>query len=136
MRTVTCRATDVAGNSTMVSLPYLVQYRLLGFFSPATNAKWKAGQTVPVKVALGDLNGVRIPDGEAQGLLSPACRVTFVATGAQSASACMKYDPVNDQFTYAWRLGQATGTVTIGVQVGYAGTTTKSTITAPITITK
>jgi len=136
LHTLSCSAMDIAGNSTTVSVPYVVQYRVLGFFSPATNAKWKAGQTVPVKVALGDVSGVRIPDGEAQGLLSPTCQVTFVATGAQSANACMKYDQVNDQFTYAWKLGQATGAVTIGIQVGYAGTTTKSAITAPITITK
>ena len=136
LHTLSCTATDVAGNSTTVSVPYVVQYRILGFFSPSGNAKWKGGQTVPVKVALGDVNGIRIPDAAAQGLLSPVCRVTFVATGTQSASACMKYDPVNDQLTYPWKLGQATGAVTISVQVSYVGTTTKTALTAPITITK
>ena len=126
----------MAGNTTTVSVPYVVQYRILGFFSPTTSSKWKRGQTVPIKIALGDANGVRIPDAEAQGLLSPACRVLFVATGAQAASACMKYDVANHQFTYSWKLGQATGAVTISVQVTYAGTTTKTALSAPITVTK
>ena len=52
-----------------------------GFFSPSGNLRWKRGQTVPIKVALGDVNGVRIPDAEAQALLSPTCRVLFVAVG-------------------------------------------------------
>jgi hypothetical protein len=136
LHTVSCTATDVAGNSTTVSVPYLVQYRILGFFSPTTNSKWKRGQTVPIKVALGDVNGVRIPDAEAQGLLSPTCRVMFIATGAQVANVCMKYDTANHQFTYSWKLGQATGAVTISVQVGYQDTGTKTILGGPITITR
>jgi hypothetical protein len=136
LHTLSCTAVDVAGNSTTVSVPYVVQYRILGFFSPTANAKWKSGQTVPVKVALADANGSRISDAQAQGLVSPTCRVTFVATGAQIASACMKYDPVNDQLTYTWKLGSATGAVTIGVEVSYVSSTTKTFLTAPIMITK
>jgi hypothetical protein len=134
--TLSCTATDVAGNTTTVSVPYVVQYRILGFFSPSTSSKWKRGQTVPIKIALADANGVRIPDAEAQGLLSPTCRVLFVATGAQTAIACMKYDVANHQFAYSWKLGQATGSVTIAVQVSYAGTTTKTLLSAPISVTR
>jgi hypothetical protein len=134
--TLSCTATDVAGNTTTVSVPYVVQYRILGFFSPSTSSKWKRGQTVPIKIALADANGVRIPDAEAQGLLSPTCRVLFAATGAQTASACMKYDVANHQFTYSWKLGQTTGSVTIAVQVSYAGTTTKTLLSAPISVTR
>ena len=136
MHTLSCNATDVAGNSTTVSVPYLVQYRILGFFSPSSSSKWKRGQPVPIKVALGDVNGVRIPDAEAQGLLTPACRVLFMATGAQAANVCMKYDTANHQFTYSWKLGQATGPVTISVQIGYADTSVKTVLSALITITK
>ena len=107
-----------------------------GFFSPTANAKWKRGQTVPIKVAISDVNGVRIPDAEAQALLAPACRVMFVAIGAQTATVCMKYDPANHQFTYGWKVGQATGPVTISVRVGYADTLVKTVLSAPITITR
>jgi len=136
VHTLTCTATDIAGNTSTVNVGYLVQYRILGFFSPTLNSKWKRGQTVPIKVALGDANGTRIADAEAQGLLSPTCRVMFVATGVQTANACMKYDTANHQLIYSWKLGQPTGSVTISVQVGYAGTTTKTILSEPVTITK
>lgn len=136
VHTLTCTATDNAGNSTTVFVAYVVEYRILGFFSPASNAKWKRSQTVPVKIALGDASGIRISDSEAQLLLSPTCRVTFVATGAQSASGCMKYDTAEHQFTYNWKLGQTIGGVTISVQVVYVGTTTKTVLSEPITIAR
>ena len=132
--TLSCTATDGAGNTVTTTVPYVVEYRILGFFSPSGNAKWKRGQAVPIKVALADVDGVRIPDAEAQALLTPTCRVLFVASGTQSASACMKYDSAQDQLTYAWRLGQATGPVTISVEVSYPGTTTKTVISAGVTI--
>jgi hypothetical protein len=135
VKTLLCTATDNAGNSTTASVAYLVQYRILGIFSPTTNAKWKRGQTVPIKVAIGDVNGTRISDQAAQGLLSPTCRVTFVASGAQTANACMKYDTANHQFTYSWKLGQPGGPVTISVQVGYPGTQTKTLLSESIAVT-
>jgi hypothetical protein len=99
-------------------------------------SKWKPGQTVPIKVALGDTTGTRISDAEAQGLLSPSCGVWFVATGVQTTDACMKYDTANHQLVFNWKLGKPTGNVTISVQIGYAGTTTKTVLSEPITITK
>jgi spore coat protein CotH len=136
IHTLSCTATDNAGHSTTVSVPYLVEYRILGFFSPASNARWKRGQTIPIKVALGDVNGVRIPDAEAQALLSPTCRVSFVASGAQSKRECLRYDNANQQLTHTWRLGQATGAATISVEVAYPGTTTKTVLSQEITITR
>ena len=136
IHTLTCAASDNAGNTTTVTVPYVVEYRTLGFLSPSANAKWKRGQTVPIKVALGDADGNRIPDAEAQALLTPTCRVMFVTAGAQSVSACMKYDTANRQLIYNWKLGQSIGGVTISAQVGYAETTTKTVLSEPITITR
>jgi hypothetical protein len=133
--TLTCTATDNAGNTATVTATYLVGYKLLGFFLPVPNSKWKIGQTVPVKVALADANGTRISDTEAQGLLSSPCRVTFIATGVQSASACTRYDTTNHQFIYNWQLGTKTGNDTITITVSYPGTTATTTITEPIVIT-
>ena len=135
LHTVTCTATDNAGNSATASVTYLVAYRLLGFFSPASNSKWKAGTTVPIKVALADANGTRITDAEAQGLLSPTCRVTFSGVGAQALSACVKYDAKNDQFVFDWKLGKQPGNETITVAVGYSDTTTTTLLSEPIVIT-
>lgn len=136
LKTVTCQATDNAGNSAMATVSYVVEYRILGFFSPAPQSKWKVGQTVPIKIALGDAAGARIPDAEAAAL-ARACRVTFSATGAQTKnSQCLKYDAEVDQFLYNWKLGKnGTGTATIIVSVSYPGTTRITTLSEQITIT-
>jgi hypothetical protein len=134
LHTVGCTATDNAGNVGTASLGYLVGYQILGFFSPAPKSKWKAGQTVPIKLALADVNGNRISDAEAQGLLSPTCRVTFAATGVQGANGCMKYDTGDHQFVFNWKLGQATGAVTIAVTVAYPGTASTTVLSTSITV--
>lgn len=78
----------------------------------------------------------RISVSEAQSLLSPTCRVTFLATGAQTASACMKYDIANRQFTFLWKLGQTLGDVAMSVQVTYPGTTIRSSLSEAIRVTR
>jgi hypothetical protein len=111
-----------------------VQYRILGFFSPAPNSQWKAGRTVPIKVALANAGGVRIPDAGAAALVDGACNVTFSASGAQTqAPTCMKYDPACDQFIYAFKPDTALGNVTIEVRVDY-GTATATSLSETITV--
>src|SRR5207245_11047609 len=100
-------ALDNAGNSSLaVSCTYLVQYAIQGFLSPYPNTKWKAGTTAPVKIALADVNGTRIPDAGA-GSMAAACRVKYGATGPPHTLTpqCMKYDAANHQFIYNWKLG-------------------------------
>jgi len=71
------------------------------------------------------VDGVRIPDAEAAGLLSPTCSVKFSARGTQTlAATCMKYDPANNHFSFNWKLGSKPGPATINVTVAYQGTTT------------
>jgi len=129
--------TDKAGNSSgSISCTYVVQYKILGFFSPAPSSKWKAGSNVPVKIALADATGGRISDAEAAGLASE-CRVTFRATGAQTlAGQCMKYDASVHQFIYSWKLGATTGAETIYTDVSYPSRATKTTKSEGITITR
>ncbi|MGZ7008022.1 MAG: PxKF domain-containing protein, partial [Ilumatobacteraceae bacterium] len=133
--TVSCTATDNAGNSNSVTVHYMVQYSVLGFFSPAVKSKWKVGTTVPIKIALADVNGTRISDSLAASLAT-ACTVTFSATGAQTLSGqCMKYDAATHQFIYNWKLAsRAAGSETITVTVSYSGAST-STKTEGITVT-
>jgi hypothetical protein len=133
--TVTCTATDNAGNTTSVDLAYVVEYRILGYFSPVPLSKWKVNQGVPVKVALGDGDGIRISDSEAAALAGD-CRVMFSASGAQlQEPACMKYDARKDQFVYNWKLGrQGTGPAEIVVTVSYPGTSVTTLLTEMITI--
>jgi hypothetical protein len=134
--TVTCTATDNAGNGNSATIHYTVQYQILGFFSPAPSSRWKAGTTVPIKIALADAGGTRISDTQAAALAS-ACRVKFSASGAQTKTAqCMKYDAKNHQFVFSWMLAKTgTGAETITVTVSYPGTTTTTTKSESITIT-
>jgi hypothetical protein len=131
---VRCSATDNAGNVTDVTVHYTVEYRIVGLFPPAPNTKWKAGQTVPIKIALADAAGVRISDGTAAELVADRCKVTFSASGAQTQSAtCMKYDPGSARFIYNWKLGEALGPVTLQVGVDY-GTGTTTPLSETITV--
>jgi hypothetical protein len=135
-QSVQCTATDNAGNTANATLNYVVEYRILGFFSPVPQSSWRLRTTVPIKVALGDGSGTRISDSEAAAL-ADACRVTFSVSGAQTQAAdCMKYDPEMDQFVFTWKLGRTgTGAATIDVAVSYPGTTTATHLTLPVTIT-
>jgi hypothetical protein len=135
VHTVSCTATDHAGNSAEQDLTYLVEYRILGFFSPVPESHWKVGQRVPVKVALVNGAGVPISDAEAAELAA-ACRVTFLASGAQShGPTCLKYDADKDQFVYTWKLGKrGTGAATIAVRISYPGTAVRTELSESITI--
>ncbi|HEX5148386.1 MAG TPA: choice-of-anchor Q domain-containing protein, partial [Candidatus Limnocylindrales bacterium] len=43
VHTVTCTATDNAGNTGSADLTYVVEYRILGFFAPVPESRWKVG---------------------------------------------------------------------------------------------
>jgi hypothetical protein len=135
VHTVSCTATDNAGNTAAQDLTYVVEYRILGFFSPVPESHWKIGQRVPVKIALANGAGDRISDAEATALAA-ACRVTFQASGAQSKGPdCMKYDFEKDQFVYTWKLGKnGTGAATIVVRISYPGTAVQTQLSESITI--
>src|SRR5262249_41469715 len=117
VHTVACTATDNAGNTNTATVSYVMSYNVLGFLPPvAPGSSFRRSQTVPLRIALANAIGVRIPDAEAAAMLSPACRVFVTASGAQSTSGCMKYDAANHQFVFNWMLGKgATGPATITV---------------------
>jgi hypothetical protein len=72
-KTASLTGVDNAGNSTTVSCPYIVAYNVLGFFSPVPKAGFTAGSTIPVKFALANAAGTRIPNSEAQAIAT-SCR--------------------------------------------------------------
>ena len=136
--TLTCQATDNAGNQRTVQTHYTVEYAILGFASPSAGSTWAAGRSlVPVKVTLGDAAGVLIPDAEALALVNATpCRVTLSTSGAQTTPAqCMKYNPATNQFFTYWVAGTATGATTLTVTVTYPGSSTTTTRTRDITVT-
>jgi len=137
VHSITCTAMDNAGNQGSATLTYVVEYRILGFFEPFAGAKWKVGQSVPVKVALANGAGVRISDAEGAALAG-ACRVTFQAAGPQpKGPECLRYDLANHQFVYNWKLGRTGfGSATIVVRISYADTTVTTELSEAITITR
>ena len=136
VHTVGCTATDNAGNTSSGSVTFVVEYNLLGFFSPVPGSKWRAGQTVPVKVAIGGAAG-RLSDAEASALAT-ACRVTFSATGVQAVAAqCLRYDAASDQFQFNWKLKKSPlGGDMISVSISYPGSSLKTTLSETIVISK
>jgi hypothetical protein len=136
--TITCTATDNAGNTNSQQITYFVGYGTDGGFrSPTKNSKWKRGQTVPIKVQLTTASGAPISSTEAAAL-SKNCKVTVSASGVQTITApgCMKYDTTSKQFVYNWQLRKtsATGGEQLTITIGYpsGGPTTLGPL--PITI--
>jgi Beta-lactamase enzyme family len=117
-KTVPVTGHDVAGNSTTVACPYVVAYKMLGFFSPLPKETLKAGSTVPVKLALADAGGVPIPDAEAAALAG-GCAVTVAVGGAAS---CLGYDPAADRFQANVKLPNTPGPATLLAEVTIGGT--------------
>jgi hypothetical protein len=132
---VTCHATDNAGNQASATVHYVVQHKIVPFFPQPSLTAWKAGQVMPVKVTLADVNSVPISNGGAAGLVLPVCRVKFSATGVQNVSpACMTYSG-SGQFFYSWAVGSATGPETFTITITYANTNTTTIRSQSITIT-
>ena len=104
IKQVTCTANDVAGNTGQGTASYSVTYKFLGFVSPVPNSMWQAGRTIPVKFGLGDVNGARISDPEAQAI-ADTCRAKVLLTGPNPSTAtaagpvCAGYDRVAHRFT-------------------------------------
>ena len=100
------------------------------FITPTTGSRPKVGSSVPVKVALVDINNKRITDARALSLVATPCQVKFSASGAQTkAASCMKYDATNNVFFFNWKIDTAgTGTANIKVTATYQ-------FTVPATVT-
>jgi hypothetical protein len=63
-KSVSCSATDNAGNTNSASASYAVHYKFVGFSSPVDNGSVlnvvKAGQAIPLKWQLTDANNVPV----------------------------------------------------------------------------
>jgi hypothetical protein len=124
---VTVAGTDSLGgqatDTDTVSVDIVQPYQIMGFFSPVPNSKWKLRQTVPIKFALADSNGVRLSDAAAAALVTPGnCRVKISAGSAVTvAPTCVKYDAVDHQFVFNIKLTKQ-GSETVTVTVSYPNT--------------
>jgi hypothetical protein len=123
---VSCNATDKAGNSASASLSYAVYYNWKGFFQPIDNnpdqsgnlayaTVWnsaKAGQAIPVKFSLTGNQGLSIffdstyPKATKVTCPSAATSADPIETYAASNSG-LQYDATADQYVYVWKTTSA-----------------------------
>lgn len=135
-RTVTCRAGDLAGNTSSAVASYTVGYAIPSFGAPG-KSRWKAGSTVPIKLTLTDAAGALVTDATANALAA-SCAVTVSTAGVQTlAPACMRYDAKSHQFSYTWKIAKSpVGQASVAVSVSNGPGNPPTTRSLAIAITK
>lgn len=108
--TVTCTATDDAGNVGTGSFKVSVQYAWNGFFRPIDNLPTinavKAGSAVPVKFSLGGNMGLGIFEPGYPKPVSISCAAGStdpVEETLTAGSSSLSYDAMATQYVYVWK---------------------------------
>jgi hypothetical protein len=113
-RSVTCSATDKAGNSASASLSYTVIYNFTGFFAPVDNDPTcnvvKAGSAVPIKFSLHGYQGMNIFASGYPAVSAGTCSGVPLDTIEETVTAggsSLNYDSTSDQYIYVWKTDKA-----------------------------
>ncbi len=110
-QSVTCTASDHAGNSASATAAYSVIYNFSGFFQPVdtlpTFNSVKAGSSIPVKFSLGGNQGLNIlatgyPRSQPIACASSAPTDSVEETSSAGSSS-LSYDAATDRYTYVWK---------------------------------
>ena len=125
--TISCSATDVAGNTSTTQATYVVEYRLVGL-TPADGTSVRAGKPVKIAVSLVDASGAPAP-------LCAGCSVDVQVFGDGSGPVAMTYHNGSGEYRSSWKPTSGPATVSIVVSVRYPGTTVATTAAAVVTIT-
>jgi hypothetical protein len=119
-----------AGSGNTASANLTVGYNVLGFFSPLPKDTYKAGATIPVKFALADAAGARLPDAGAQAIASSCSAKLRLDSGSPG---CATYNATTDTFQFNLNtpknLSKVVHTITLDVFVVGNVVSTKSTTT-------
>jgi hypothetical protein len=111
VKSVSCTATDNAGNTASASVTYQVAYRWSGFFQPIDNLPTvnsvKAGQAIPVKFSLGGNYGLNIFASGYPKVQQVACGsgapIDEVEQTVTAGASGLSYDAASDTYTYVWK---------------------------------
>lgn len=116
-KSVTCSATDNAGNSNSATASYTVLtviYNWSGFFQPVDNLPTlnsvKAGSAIPVKFSLAGNQGLSIFAAGYPVSAVTSCGSTptdSIETTATAGSSSLSYDATTDQYNYVWKTEKA-----------------------------
>jgi hypothetical protein len=114
---VTCQATDIAGNTATKSVSYVVKslFNFSGFQSPivpGTLNSRSAGAAVAVKFSVGGDKGLNIlaagsPTSRLLTCPAGATVTTVSETTASSNGGGLQYDARTDTYTYVWKTEKA-----------------------------
>lgn len=110
-KSVSCTATDNAGNTANASASYSVIYDFDGFFQPIDNLPTinsvKAGSSVPVKFSLNGDQGLSIFAAGSPSSKVMSCSTTATSDPVEETSTAgnssLQYDALADQYVYVWK---------------------------------
>jgi hypothetical protein len=110
-KTITCTATDNAGNTATVSVAYRVVFNFTGFFQPVDNTpvmnQMNAGRAVSIKFRLNGNQGLAIfaagyPTSQQVQCTSLAPIDTIEQT-TTAGSSSLSYDVATNMYNYVWK---------------------------------
>jgi hypothetical protein len=115
-KSVSCKATDNAGNTHTASASYSVNYDFKGFYQPVDNKdangnyiynSVKAGSAIPVKFSLAGNQGLSIFQSGYPASKQVTCpsgaAVDTIEELATTTTSGLKYDATANQYNYTWK---------------------------------
>ncbi len=110
-QTVSCTATDIAGNTANSDASYRVIYNFAGFFQPVDNLPTlnitKAGSAIPVKFSLSGYQGLNIfaPGFPVSGIIpcDGSTTATNIEETVNAGGSSLSYDAGSDRYNYVWK---------------------------------
>ena len=114
-KSVTCTATDNAGNSNSATATYNVIYNWSGFFQPADNLPTlnsvKAGSAIPVKFNLAGNQGLSIFAAGYPSSQKITCDTNAplddIEETSTAGNSSLNYDAGSNQYNYVWKTDKA-----------------------------
>jgi hypothetical protein len=114
-KSVSCAATDLAGNTATASANYQVLYNFAGFFQPIANLpvvnEVNAGQSIPIKFSLSGYQGLNIFAAGYPASSAVPCSASEPGSTIEEISAPgssgLSYAASSDQYAYVWKTERA-----------------------------